>query len=261
LYLTFHGGLRGSGRGRERVLQLSEADDGEISLNELASILGTNLTGVIIHFGSCSLLRERPKVLQGFLHATGAKALVGYTADVEDRRLQPVVSCKAGARERRGATHSGHDTRLQDLPDLTAARCGRAGSRRDRGRQGGRRGPILIGGSVARRRRQLPSQVGCRPSRQATLRPWWLTSTRAAPAEALRRRMLFAKSPYRTILPPTDGCAVLIARAELALRAARAARSRTRDAMEVLSDRGDPRRRPDWLQPRLARDPPIRRRD
>lgn len=83
LYLAFHGGLRGSRRGGERVLQISEADDGEISLNEPASILGAGLTGVIIHFGSCSLLKERPKVLSDFLEATGAKAIVGYTTDVE----------------------------------------------------------------------------------------------------------------------------------------------------------------------------------
>ena len=77
LYLGFHGGLRGPRRGGERVLQISDADDGEISLEELASILGTYLTGVMIHLGSCSLLRERPKVLQDFLEAAGAKALAG----------------------------------------------------------------------------------------------------------------------------------------------------------------------------------------
>ena len=83
LYLAFHGGSRGSRSAGERVLQISEADDGEISLEELASILGVNLTGVIIHLGSCSLLRERPSVLADFLEATGAKALAGDTTDVE----------------------------------------------------------------------------------------------------------------------------------------------------------------------------------
>jgi hypothetical protein len=83
LYLAFHGGARGPRRAGERVLQISEADDGEISLEELASILGANMTGVVIHLGSCSLLRERPRALHDFLEATGAKAVAGYTTDVE----------------------------------------------------------------------------------------------------------------------------------------------------------------------------------
>jgi hypothetical protein len=83
LYLAFHGGARGRRRASERVLVISEADDGEISLEELSSILGTNLTGVIIHLGSCSLLAEHPTVIEDFLEATGAKALAGYTTDVE----------------------------------------------------------------------------------------------------------------------------------------------------------------------------------
>jgi hypothetical protein len=58
-------------------------DDGEISLDELAAILGTDLNGVVIHFGSCSILKERPTVLRDFLEATGAKALAGYTTNVD----------------------------------------------------------------------------------------------------------------------------------------------------------------------------------
>lgn len=75
LYLGFHGEpgvlLVGEGRGRQR----------EMTLDQLAELLGAKCKGKVIHFGSCSTLDVHGRTLNAFLRRTGALALFGYRGD------------------------------------------------------------------------------------------------------------------------------------------------------------------------------------
>jgi hypothetical protein len=83
LYLAFHGTEKESATGWERAIWLSDADDGSVSLRELADILGPELSNVVLHFGSCSVLDEEDELLAGFCRQTGIRAVAGYTTDVD----------------------------------------------------------------------------------------------------------------------------------------------------------------------------------
>ena len=83
LFLAFHGADKETATGWERAIWLSDADDGCISLRELADILGPELDNVVLHFGSCSVLDEDNDLLAGFCRQTGIKAVAGYTTDVD----------------------------------------------------------------------------------------------------------------------------------------------------------------------------------
>ena len=54
----------------------------DINLQELAELLEGRCNGVVIHFGACGVLRASDSDLKQFCAVTGAKAVVGYTADV-----------------------------------------------------------------------------------------------------------------------------------------------------------------------------------
>lgn len=83
LYIALHGTKKASLSGWERALIISHADDGVVSLRELATMLGDGLAGVVVHLGSCSVLKEEEKLLKDFCRTTGIAALAGYTTDVE----------------------------------------------------------------------------------------------------------------------------------------------------------------------------------
>lgn len=71
IYLAFHG----SGQG----LRVGASD---VSLDELAELLGP-VPGVVVHLGSCSVLRSKEVEVRRFLKATGAQMVSGYERDVE----------------------------------------------------------------------------------------------------------------------------------------------------------------------------------
>lgn len=71
-YFAFHGEKGCLWVGRERV-----------SLQDLASTLAGRLNSRIIYMGSCSTLAAPDDDLRQFCKTTGAKALVGYTRDVD----------------------------------------------------------------------------------------------------------------------------------------------------------------------------------
>lgn len=83
LYLAAHGTETEALSGWERALRLSDAQDGDVSLRDLASMLGRDCSDVVLHLGSCSLLAESDALLADFCRTTGIKALSGYTTDVE----------------------------------------------------------------------------------------------------------------------------------------------------------------------------------
>ena len=71
LYFAFHGVSGGVRVGR-----------GVVPLSELAGKLEGTASGRVIHFGSCSVMRDR-RAVDEFQRATGAKAIVGYRKDVD----------------------------------------------------------------------------------------------------------------------------------------------------------------------------------
>ena len=77
LYLAFHGdrGCIFVGDGRR--------SDCRVSLDELGGLLGTNLSGRMVHFGSCETLYTDRRNIQRFLKDTGAVAACGYKEAVD----------------------------------------------------------------------------------------------------------------------------------------------------------------------------------
>lgn len=71
LYFAFHGVRGGIRVGR-----------GTVPLSELAEKLGGKAAGRLIYFGSCSVMSDRVAVAN-FQAQTGAKAVCGYTRDVD----------------------------------------------------------------------------------------------------------------------------------------------------------------------------------
>ncbi len=74
VYLAFHGSRQG--------LWLSEGQE-PVSLEDLASLIGDVGRGAVIHFGTCSVVRRADSDLQAFLDETGARAICGYTRNVD----------------------------------------------------------------------------------------------------------------------------------------------------------------------------------
>jgi hypothetical protein len=70
-YLAFHGFEGGIGFG-----------DVDLSLGDLAGLMGSKATQRIIYFGSCSTMAAPEPELRGFCRSTGAKAIVGFTKTV-----------------------------------------------------------------------------------------------------------------------------------------------------------------------------------
>ena len=59
-----------------------DVGDDSISLTDLAGVLpGGILDGKLVHFGSCSVLRDEDSVSE-FVSTTGARAATGFTTDV-----------------------------------------------------------------------------------------------------------------------------------------------------------------------------------
>ena len=83
LYLAFHGTKRRQ-RGRTSTsVWISDADDGQVTLSELADVLGSNLVDVVIHFGSCWTMAADTGYLTDFVKRTKVKAVAGYTKPVD----------------------------------------------------------------------------------------------------------------------------------------------------------------------------------
>ena len=77
LYLAFHGGpgfIRLGSRPRYEV---------EISLDELAELLGTGLEGRLVHFGACETLAVDRRLIRRFLNRTGLVAASGFRTPVD----------------------------------------------------------------------------------------------------------------------------------------------------------------------------------
>ena len=77
LYLAFHGKpgciLVGDNRLPEH----------RVDLDDLAELLGTKLSGRIVHFGSCSTLKTDKRNIQRFMRNTGIAAVAGYKEQVD----------------------------------------------------------------------------------------------------------------------------------------------------------------------------------
>ncbi len=73
LYLAFHGS--------ESTILIDRRH--RMTLAELGKRLGCRCQGRLIYFGSCSVLAVDTRTIRRFLKATGAKAVCGYTTDVD----------------------------------------------------------------------------------------------------------------------------------------------------------------------------------
>ena len=78
LYLAFHGSKEGGLHiGDQRKVNK------DTPLETLSEILGENLNGRIIHFGSCGTLAVDRRRIQKFLRKTGLLAVTGYKKEVD----------------------------------------------------------------------------------------------------------------------------------------------------------------------------------
>ncbi len=59
------------------------SDDASVPLERLGDLLEGRCAGRLIHLGGCSTLSIRPAAIRDFLTATGARAVCGYTTDVD----------------------------------------------------------------------------------------------------------------------------------------------------------------------------------
>src|SRR4051794_22995333 len=75
LYLAFHGSESG--------LWLSDQTDGAVTFDYLGGVLAGKLEGCVVHFGSCSAMAAEQRTLMRFLEQTGARAITGYSSDVD----------------------------------------------------------------------------------------------------------------------------------------------------------------------------------
>lgn len=75
LYFASHGHPYG--------IELSHSTGDTISLNELGDILGDRFNLWAIHFGSCSVLDVKDKLIWDFMDKTKVKMLTGYGIDVD----------------------------------------------------------------------------------------------------------------------------------------------------------------------------------
>lgn len=77
LYLAFHGrpGVISIGDRRRR--------DAEVTLDDLADMLGEGLTGRIVHFGSCETMGVDKRHIRRFLKRTGLVAAAGFKSQVD----------------------------------------------------------------------------------------------------------------------------------------------------------------------------------
>ncbi|MSQ30122.1 MAG: hypothetical protein EXR68_06525 [Dehalococcoidia bacterium] len=55
----------------------------KVSLDELAELIGSRCRGKVIYFGACETLNIPGAQVEAFRRATGAKAVVGYTKQVD----------------------------------------------------------------------------------------------------------------------------------------------------------------------------------
>jgi len=78
LYLAFHGSKEGGIHvgDQRRINRYTKLED-------LSGILGSNLGGRIIHFGSCGTLAVDRRRIQRFLRETGLLAVTGYKSEVD----------------------------------------------------------------------------------------------------------------------------------------------------------------------------------
>ncbi|MGU3292502.1 DUF6642 family protein [Williamsia sp. M5A3_1d] len=72
LYLGFHGSSQTVYLGRD-----------EVSIGDLQEMLEGRCDGRVIHFGSCGVLRASDELLKDFCKVTKARAVLGYTRDVD----------------------------------------------------------------------------------------------------------------------------------------------------------------------------------
>ncbi|HSG08953.1 MAG TPA: DUF6642 family protein [Longimicrobiales bacterium] len=77
LYLAFHGAPGHILLGDRR------RNESEISLDELAEMLGTGLSGRLVHFGSCETLAADRRLIRNFLDRTGLVAASGFRTPVD----------------------------------------------------------------------------------------------------------------------------------------------------------------------------------
>lgn len=72
VYLTFHGSSGAISVG-----------DSDITLEDLAEMMGGRFEGRVIHFGSCSTLNCSPERIQTFMQRTQVTAITGYDRNVD----------------------------------------------------------------------------------------------------------------------------------------------------------------------------------
>lgn len=74
LYLASHGS--------KGIISLP-GDDEELTIGQLAKLLGRSFKDCLIYFGSCSVLACSEDTLNDFVEETGVDAIVGYETDID----------------------------------------------------------------------------------------------------------------------------------------------------------------------------------
>ena len=72
LYLAFHG-----------APGLIALDGDELSLEQLAHVMGTGFKGRVLHFGSCGTIKVNAERMATFLEQTGVAMVIGYQNNID----------------------------------------------------------------------------------------------------------------------------------------------------------------------------------
>ncbi len=119
LYLAFHGS--------ERTLLVDSRN--RMTLEELGERLGCVCQGRLIYFGACSVLAASTRIIQRFLETTRAKAVCGYSTDVDWMKSAALDLIAISELQKFSMTHQGLAAVEKNINKSTRVLSGELGFR------------------------------------------------------------------------------------------------------------------------------------
>ncbi len=119
LYLAFHGA--------KQALLIDNRN--KMTLEELGERLGCRCQGRLIYFGACSVLDVDTRVIRRFLKTTGAKAVCGYTTDVDWMKSTALDLIAISELQKFSMTHRGLAAVERNINKSTRVLSGQLGFR------------------------------------------------------------------------------------------------------------------------------------
>ena len=119
LYLAFHG--------CERTILIDRRH--RMTLEELGERLGQKCHGRLIYFGACSVLAVPKRAIKKFLKVSGAKAVCGYTTDVDWMKSAALDLIAIDELQKFSMTHRGLAAAEKSINKSTRVLSGKLGFR------------------------------------------------------------------------------------------------------------------------------------